>query len=362
MNISHAWFFLCLLLQLISFRTRAQEVKKYDIIGKLNTNYNGLIYLRYDLLPDSPLSYQTTVVNGNFYFKIDLLEPVVAVLSLPPPTRSDYMYVDTSTMTINANIDSTIAAGKSITSLRIVNVEGSKSQTIYSEWMASWTRISESGLSQKIQSDYLFGSLDSLVKLYPDHNIVTQALFFSEILSYDQALKIYNQLSIRQQNRSNVNGISKLLARLKRTDIGTTVALKDLKNEIGEPVTLQSTSSSVTLLDFWASWCSPCRAMHPDFKKLYAKYHSRGFNIISISLDNDRNKWLKAIGDDGINWINASDMKGYSGYMASYYGLNYIPFNLLIDEHLQILGKNVTPNEMEIILDDKLNKPAKSNE
>src|SRR5438477_10641686 len=104
MNRSHAWFFLCILLQLISFRTRAQEVKKYDIIGKLNTNYNGLIYLRYDLLPDSPLSYQTTVVNGNFYFKIDLLEPVVAVLSFPPPSRSYYMFFYILTITINDNI------------------------------------------------------------------------------------------------------------------------------------------------------------------------------------------------------------------------------------------------------------------
>src|SRR5436190_13473273 len=100
MNISHAWFFLCLLLQLISFRTRAQEVKKYDIIGKLNTNYNGLIYLRYDLLPDSPLSYQTTVVNGNFYFKIDLLEPVVAVLFLPPPPQSLYFFFIISKITL----------------------------------------------------------------------------------------------------------------------------------------------------------------------------------------------------------------------------------------------------------------------
>jgi thiol-disulfide isomerase/thioredoxin len=351
-------FLLCLLLHLISVQAHAQHVKKYEIIGKLNTNYNGPIYLRYEILPDSPLSYQATVVNGHFYFKIDLLEPVAAVLSLPQPTTSEYLYLDTAAMTIKANIDSTIAGDKPSTSLKIVDVEGSKSQTIYSEWMASWTRISESGLSQKLRSDYLYRTLDSLVKLYPDHNMVTQALFFSEILSYDQALKIYNQLSIRQQNRSNFNGISKVLVRLKRTDIGTTVVLKDLKNENDEPVILQSTSL-ITLLDFWASWCSPCRAIHPDFKKLYAKYHSKGLNIISISLDVERGKWVKAIKDDGISWINASDLKGYSGSMASYYDLNYIPFNLLIDEHSRVLGKNVTAKDIEIILEEKLNQSPK---
>ncbi|HEX6846227.1 MAG TPA: hypothetical protein VF144_04585, partial [Chitinophagaceae bacterium] len=168
----------CLIFQLISFGVLAQDVKKFDISGRLNTNYNGQIYLKYHIIPDSPLSYQTTVVNGNFYFKVDLVESVAAVLSLPSPSTSEYMYLDTAAMIVNANIDSFMTDGTSISSLKIVSIQGSEGQRIYTALMARWKSIFESRLSEKVRSDYLFGTLDSLVKLYPDHNILTQALFF----------------------------------------------------------------------------------------------------------------------------------------------------------------------------------------
>jgi len=346
-------YFFFITIQLIAY---GQTFKKFDIHGKLNSKYSGPISLRYHIIPDSPLFYQTEVIDGNFYFKVDLSEPVAAVLSLPSPTLSEYMYLDTSEMIINANIDSVKVNDKVLSELKILNIKGSESQRIYTDLMRSWKEIHGSGLPEKIQSDYLFSTLDSLVKLYPDHNILTQALLFSEILSYSQALKIHDQLSIRQQKRSSINGIDNLLARLKRTDIGTSVVFKDLKNEKDEPVTLEKIPPSIILLDFWASWCLPCRETHPELKNLYKKYHSKGFNIISISLDNNKDKWIKAIKDDKIDWINASDLKGFSGYMASFYSLSYLPFNLLIDENSKILGKNVSTIQIQNILEGKATK------
>ncbi|HEV8286466.1 MAG TPA: thioredoxin-like domain-containing protein [Chitinophagaceae bacterium] len=101
--------------------------------------------------------------------------------------------------------------------------------------------------------------------------------------------------------------------------------------------------------------------MTKQMKKLFAAYHSKGFNIISISLDTDKDKWVKAIKDDKIDWTNASDLKGYNGYVASFYGLNYVPFNLLIDEHSQIIGKNVILNDLQIILRERLGKSSLQN-
>jgi thiol-disulfide isomerase/thioredoxin len=336
----------------LSFYVGGQNVRAYDITGKLNTDYNGPINLRYEIAPDSLLSYQSISKNGNFTFKVKLAEAVPAILSLPLPANSDYIYLDTASMAISADIDSTSVNGKSIKFIKIVNVKGSKSQDTYAALMAAWNRISDSGLPQKLQSENLFEILDSLVKLYPDHNIIPQALYFAEILSYQQASKIFEQLTRRQKNRSNINGINKVLKRLERTDIGVKVILRDLENESGKSVTLEAISPSVVLLDFWASWCYPCRAKHPELKKIYKKYSSKGFNIISISLDSNKDQWLKAIKEDSIDWVNASDLKGYAGYIPSFYYLNYVPFNLLLDSTGRIIGKNVTPNEIKMLLEN----------
>lgn len=337
---------------IISTNVYGQHVRTYDITGKLNIDYNGPINIKYEIAPDSPMAYQSISKNGNFNFKVKLPEAVPAVLSLPFPANSDYFYLDTMSIVISADVDSTIVNGKAFKFIKIVDVKGSKSQDTYEALTAAWKGISNSGLPQKLKSENLFRMLDSLVKLYPDHNIITQALFFAEVLSYQQASKIHEQLTGRQKNRSNINGIDKVLKRLERTDLGVKVALTDLKNETGEPVTLEAISSSIILLDFWASWCLPCRAKHPELKNLYKKYYSRGFNIISISLDNNKDHWLKAIKEDSIDWINASDLKGFAGYMPSFYYLNFIPFNLLLDSAGRIIGKNVTADEIKMLFEN----------
>jgi len=337
---------------------KEKQANKITISGQLNVKYSGPIYLRYEIVPDSTLSYEAIVENGVFSFFVDLVEPVAAVLCLPQPCTTDYLYLDTSAMMIKATIDSFVADGKSIKSLKIV--EASKSQAIYQQHISRWKAIAESGLLPEVQAQLLFTHLDSLVKLYPDHNIITQALLFAEVLSYQQTMSIYNQLSPKQQNRSGVNGINKLLKRLKRTDIGTTISLSNLNDRSGELVTIKNVQgASFVLVDFWASWCGPCRAQHPELKAVYAKYHPEGFAIIGISLDNEREKWLAAIVNDKIDWINGSDLEGFAGYMASFYGLEFVPFNLLVDKNFQVIAKNLTPGDLENILQQKLVQPEK---
>jgi len=116
----------------------------------------------------------------------------------------------------------------------------------------------------------------------------------------------------------------------------------------GKDLTLSSLRGKIILLDFWASWCHPCRKENPNIVKSYQKFHDKGFDIFSVSLDgmpqqqNPKQDWLNAIAQDGLVWENQGcEFKGWSAESIKVYGVQAIPFNVLIDKEGKILGKNL---------------------
>ena len=104
----------------------------------------------------------------------------------------------------------------------------------------------------------------------------------------------------------------------------------------------------VVLIDFWASWCSPCRRENPNVVRLYNKYHDLGFEIFSVSLDNSREKWVKAIGDDHLTWPNhVSDLRGWSSAAGKLYGISSIPATVLLDREGRVLARNLRGAQLE---------------
>jgi thiol-disulfide isomerase/thioredoxin len=105
-----------------------------------------------------------------------------------------------------------------------------------------------------------------------------------------------------------------------------------------------------TLLNFWASWCLPCKREHPALQKLYKQYNEQGFTIVSISLDVNRSAWLNAVKTEQLDWLQLSDGKGFSSPAATTYGVKLIPYNILLDATGNIVGKNLRFEEIEAIL------------
>jgi len=115
----------------------------------------------------------------------------------------------------------------------------------------------------------------------------------------------------------------------------------------GTPVSLSSFKGKYVLVDFWASWCRPCRMENPNVVATYGKFRNKNFTVLSVSLDRDRDSWIKAIKDDNLTWFHVSDLKYWNNDVAVKYRIQSIPQNLLIDPSGKIVAKNLRGAELD---------------
>jgi thiol-disulfide isomerase/thioredoxin len=122
----------------------------------------------------------------------------------------------------------------------------------------------------------------------------------------------------------------------------------------GKSLSLSSLRNKIVLLDFWASWCKPCRAEAPRLVEIYSRYRNKDFEILGFSLDNDKSSWVKAIKDDKLTWSHLSDLKEWKSPVVKLYSIESIPFTCLIDKEGRILAKGLTSHDLESKLDQLL--------
>lgn len=173
---------------------------------------------------------------------------------------------------------------------------------------------------------------------------LNQEKYEQELLGYAEKIKG------KFPKNTAINQFLKRMEAIKPVSIGQLAPGFEMANTEGKLVKLSDFRGSYVLVDFWASWCGPCRAENPNLVNTFAKYRSKNFTILGVSLDDDRADWLKAIKDDQLRWMQVSELKKWQSPIVDLYKIEGIPASFLLDPQGKIIAKNLRGNALDLFL------------
>lgn len=358
----------------------AQSGVTYTIQGKIGTlSAPAKVYLEYRQ-DDKTQIDSATLNNGAFQFSGSIAKIKEGYLVLNPKgdginKSRDYksVYLETGTITVEGTTDlasATVAGTKNnldnqqySAALKPVNdayeaLEAKKKATPEAEQATEAFNRKYNADEKQIERTESEAN-KKFIQDHPDSYVSLGALqSYAYSADYKDLAPLYENLSPAIKESDGGKDFGAILPKLKAVALGATAPVFTEADTAGKQVSLASFRGKYVLIDFWASWCGPCRHENPNVVKAYGRYKTKNFTIIGVSLDrqNGRDKWLAAIHKDGLTWTQVSDLQFWKSKTADLYAVRAIPQNFLLDPNGKIIAKNLTGNDLEDKLEELFGK------
>lgn len=360
---------------------------KFSVVGDVSDMPEQTIYLeRLDVVninnssPEMIDSTKTTA-KGHFELKGKLEEPGIYLLR--PQIQTNTNDPD-KLIILSINGGSSIKIKSNWKTMRLFEVQGSPSTNSLKNFLQIWREhirdlntigmimqdpktVANDSIMEKamLQEQSIRSSFVKYIETYADTTkYLPNAIFAVQILNIPvekQFLSTFvDNLPARFPNDPMVEAYTKrynnrLVELQQQRDAINNSPIGDgkqapeisLPNTDGNEVSLSSLRGKYVLVDFWASWCAPCRAENPNVVKAYNTYKDKNFTVLGVSLDDNKDKWLEAIKDDGLTWTHISDLKGWQSVVVRTYMIQGIPANVLLDPDGKIIGRNLRGPELQ---------------
>lgn len=361
-------FLIVLLLFIVSCQSNTM---KYQINGSVAGLDSGKVYL-VKVEQGKPLAIDTTnLKDGNFSFTGTAGIPELHYLRLNDRDYFAQFFLENAKINVEAYKDS----------LRATKVTGSPTTDIFNSYLDELQNMNNKmrEYQQKYQTAAASGNQDEMDKIKIDveaandnmivfaknfikeHNTSVVAPFITltqlaQQLDFSDLKALVDTFPADLDGSPYVKQLKEMVEQKGRTAIGAQAPDFTMNDQDGNPVSLSSFKGKYLLIDFWASWCAPCRRENPNVVKAYNEFKDKGFTILGVSLDRDKAAWLKAIKDDNLTWTHVSDLKYWQNEVAQLYGVNSIPHSVLLDPEGKIIAENLRGPDLQNKLSELLNK------
>jgi peroxiredoxin len=329
----------------------------FTISGTVPGTNHVWAYLNY--LPDNnPASRTDSALVSNNSFKITghIISPTIALLYIDSPRFQVLFMFEPGVTEIAADIlkpGATVIKGgpanKLLNQYQLGADNFNKYRQLLSDSISGPNAPKDSLIHTQLMDRY-YTSLSAeedyaseFIKEHPDSYASAWILYskFSGEDNINKGIALFKLLSPAVQKSKYTRLMLERAELFRQSNTGKPAPDFAQPDTLGKPIYLHDFKGRYVLVDFWASWCGPCRRENPGLVKAYKQFHEKGFDILSVSLDEKKGPWLKAIGHDQLNWTHVSDLKGWDNTALQLYGVTMLPTNFLVNKEGTIVAKNL---------------------